>query len=651
MAKVIHDYGHDYNFMADSFKDFPTSRYYDEDIIKSLPSYPDWILDVGCGDGSLAIKIASTGKGRVLGIDPSDSMLELANCNLETNSNCQEFVKFKKGNVENLNSLENLPEKFDAIIANRVLHHCEDMYQAVKTLSEKLAPGGRLIILDLNQTGTNYKKTLTSKIINFFYRTSIIFKSIFKFQLKKAIKDLKKEKNVYSSDGWQNHLNSEPQYHWTKIRKAMLASGLVILKEKRRNVRFILLVGQIPDNPNDRWEWLYSNYILRFLYSKWPFNLLVSKCYFAEFFLYKISYLFYRYIRVLLLVFLWFILGFVIGSPQKPLQDLSKSIDNFFEPLSFFLNSFILNFSYLIKKLSDQWKIFLVGVTLSGIITKKYLYTKWRRGPAEDKPNLISALLAWILNILKVDSTITSDNFWVYYRGNTNCRVLNGMPECKEYLKKHFSSVDGHIWIYHSDLKGLIDEDAFDTLYNDVIDREHHIQEVRIILNMGLFDSLTNSQLGKLFFHLSKMDRRSIIRYREMNFEKENETSDIDSVYYNLGPLEKKNFMAYTSDETFIFYTQGIEIPNRQTVCVNRCTSEPGRDDAKPLRVVLSAMRNWPDRRRGVFPDKEPLEKYMNVDLQRIFQNLFIKGNWNNILYDTVKEKIDATTTSLADAG
>ena len=638
----MHDYGCDYNFMADSFKDFPTSRYYDEDIIKSLPSYPDWILDVGCGDGSLAIKIASIGKGRVLGIDPSNSMLGLANSSLEANSNCQEFVKFQKGNVENLNSLEGLPEKFDGIIANRVLHHCDDMYQAVKILSEKLAPGGRLIILDLNQTGTNYKKTLTSKVINFFYRTSVIFKSIFKFQLKKAIEDLQKEKAVYSSPGWQKHLNSEPQYHWIKIRKAMLASGLVILKEKRRNVRFILLVGQIPDNPTDKWEWLFSNYILRSLYSKWPFNLLVAKCYFSESFLYKISYFIYRYLKVLLLVLSWFTLGFIIGSPQKPFQELfSKIIYYFSEPLVLLLNSCDLFFTYISKGLLDQWKIFLVGAALSGIITKKYLYTKWRKGPAEDKPNFISALFSWILNILQVDATITFDDFWAYYRGTTNCRVLSGMPECKEYLKKHFSSVDGHIWIYHSDLKGLIDKDAFDSLYNDVIDREHHIQEVRIILNEGLIDSLTYNQLEKILIHLSKMDRRNIIRYREMNFDKEIVENLDNSVYFNLNKLEKKNFMAYTSDETFIFYTQGIEIPNRQTVCVNRCTSEPGRDDAKPLRVVLSAMRNWPDRRRGVFPDKEPLEKYMNVDLQRIFQNLFIKGNWNNILYDTLKEKFD----------
>ncbi|MBQ4637785.1 MAG: class I SAM-dependent methyltransferase, partial [Clostridia bacterium] len=97
------------------------------------------ILDVGCGNGTLALYLR-TDDNYVLGIDPSTLAIQKA---YETN--IYSNVEFAKTDFE---SFEADGEKFDAIIFVASLHHM-DMDAALAKAKKLLEKGGILIIVGL----------------------------------------------------------------------------------------------------------------------------------------------------------------------------------------------------------------------------------------------------------------------------------------------------------------------------------------------------------------------------------------------------------------------------------------------------------------------------------------------------------------------
>jgi len=90
-----------------------------------LPAAPARVLEVGCGDGALASAIARLGHD-VLAIDPR----------------APEGDRFERVTLEDLAD----PGPFDAVVANRSLHHIHDLAAAVEKIARLLAPGGRLLL-------------------------------------------------------------------------------------------------------------------------------------------------------------------------------------------------------------------------------------------------------------------------------------------------------------------------------------------------------------------------------------------------------------------------------------------------------------------------------------------------------------------------
>jgi arsenite methyltransferase len=96
------------------------------------------VLDIGTGTGRLAEFVARLvgSQGRVVGIDPLESRVEIARLRQSDN------LTFETGRAEDLSRFGD--GEFDAVYLNSVLHWIADKDLALREIHRVLKPGGRL---------------------------------------------------------------------------------------------------------------------------------------------------------------------------------------------------------------------------------------------------------------------------------------------------------------------------------------------------------------------------------------------------------------------------------------------------------------------------------------------------------------------------
>lgn len=112
------------------------------------------VVDVGCGTGGLLRRLASGGAARLVGVDESAGMLEIA-LKLSGNTGAIEFVEA---------SAESLPlgdGEFDLALSCIAFHHFPDPPGALGEMRRVLRPGGRLLICDMCGEGLLARVMLT----------------------------------------------------------------------------------------------------------------------------------------------------------------------------------------------------------------------------------------------------------------------------------------------------------------------------------------------------------------------------------------------------------------------------------------------------------------------------------------------------------
>ncbi len=108
---------------------------YGEDLLKLLnPKKGELILDLGCGTGQLTYQISKS-KATAIGIDNSEKMIESARINYPE-------ISFFVKNAANFK----FEKSFDAIFSNAVLHWVLESEKAIKSMSNNLKQGGRLVL-------------------------------------------------------------------------------------------------------------------------------------------------------------------------------------------------------------------------------------------------------------------------------------------------------------------------------------------------------------------------------------------------------------------------------------------------------------------------------------------------------------------------
>jgi SAM-dependent methyltransferase len=92
------------------------------------------VVDLGCGEGQLAVRIATAGAVEVLGVDASERMLAAAARH--------PLVRYVRADLD---GFDLLPGSADLVVSSLALHYVEDYAGLVARVARWLTPGGSFV--------------------------------------------------------------------------------------------------------------------------------------------------------------------------------------------------------------------------------------------------------------------------------------------------------------------------------------------------------------------------------------------------------------------------------------------------------------------------------------------------------------------------
>jgi ubiquinone/menaquinone biosynthesis C-methylase UbiE len=128
-----------FDHLAEAYDAFVSLERKHDFFIRHLPERRGRVLDVGCGVGLLALELSKCFDS-VIAIDISEPMLAIAR-----RKRAAANVEYRRANANRLA----LEDTFDAIVSHTTFHHLDNIPETLLRLKAALAPGGRLILIDV----------------------------------------------------------------------------------------------------------------------------------------------------------------------------------------------------------------------------------------------------------------------------------------------------------------------------------------------------------------------------------------------------------------------------------------------------------------------------------------------------------------------
>lgn len=105
---------------------------------------PKNILDIATGTGDMAILYTQTNASKIVGVDISNGMLDIAKMKVDK-KNLKNIIELQVGDAENLKFEDN---SFDVISVSYGIRNFEDLDKGLKEMLRVLKPNGLCIILE-----------------------------------------------------------------------------------------------------------------------------------------------------------------------------------------------------------------------------------------------------------------------------------------------------------------------------------------------------------------------------------------------------------------------------------------------------------------------------------------------------------------------
>lgn len=113
-----------------------------EPLIKAAIPADGNVLDIGCGDGTVARFMLQEGASRVVAFDISDKAIKIAKSN-------NPGPEYKVGDAEDSRFMKGLG-RFDLVLARNTFHHFVDKERFLRAAPDLLNYGGTFLLIDLD---------------------------------------------------------------------------------------------------------------------------------------------------------------------------------------------------------------------------------------------------------------------------------------------------------------------------------------------------------------------------------------------------------------------------------------------------------------------------------------------------------------------
>jgi ubiquinone/menaquinone biosynthesis C-methylase UbiE len=153
------------------------------------------VLEIAPGPGYLAIELARLGNYRVVGLDISQSFVEMARRNA---AEAGVGVTFEQGNAS---EMPFAADTFDFIVCRAAFKNFAQPVQALNEMHRVLKPGGKALILDLRPDASSEAINAEVKQMGLGWFDALLTRLIFKYGL---------VKRAYSQQQFQQMASQTP---------------------------------------------------------------------------------------------------------------------------------------------------------------------------------------------------------------------------------------------------------------------------------------------------------------------------------------------------------------------------------------------------------------------------------------------------------